>query len=32
MTFYFDKNITKIKGVKYLYNDDSGPEIYSEMP
>ncbi len=32
MTFYFDRNITKIKGVKYLYNDDSGPEIYSEIP
>lgn len=32
MTFYFDRDITKIKGVKYLYNDDSGPEIYSEIP
>jgi len=32
MTFYFNKDITKIKGIKYLYNDDSGPQIYSEIP
>ena len=30
MTFYFDKDINIICGVKYLFNDDSGPGIYSE--
>lgn len=30
--FYFDKAITKIKGVRGLYYGDRGEEIYSEIP
>lgn len=32
MIFYFDKEITKIKGVRGLYYGDRGEEIYSELP
>lgn len=31
ITFYFDKDITAIKGIRGLYYGDRGPEIYTDI-